>query len=100
MEIYAGLRVFATARDKAALKDLEELGIETLSFDVTAQADRVRVREELERVAGGRLDVLVNNALVPPPPPSLYTFFTLHGGLILTHEIGERVSYIPSRCST
>ncbi|OBT78632.1 hypothetical protein VF21_02236 [Pseudogymnoascus sp. 05NY08] len=58
----AGLRVFATARDKVALKDLEELGIETFSFDVTVQADRVRIRGELERVAGGRLDLLVNNA--------------------------------------
>jgi NAD(P)-dependent dehydrogenase (short-subunit alcohol dehydrogenase family) len=41
---------------------LEELGIETFSFDVTVQADRMRIREELGRVAGGRLDVLVNNA--------------------------------------
>ncbi|KFY16091.1 hypothetical protein V491_05443 [Pseudogymnoascus sp. VKM F-3775] len=58
----AGLRVFATARDKVVLGDLAELGIETLSFDVTSQDDRVRVRETLEREAGGRLDVLVNNA--------------------------------------
>lgn len=57
-----GLRVFATARDKVVLGDLAELGIETLSFDVTSQDDRVRVRETLEREAGGRLDVLVNNA--------------------------------------
>ncbi|KFY59835.1 hypothetical protein V496_05519 [Pseudogymnoascus sp. VKM F-4515 (FW-2607)] len=58
----AGLRVFATARDAAQLEDLAALGIETFSFDVTAQADRVRIRETLERVAGGGLDVLVNNA--------------------------------------
>ncbi|KFY30347.1 hypothetical protein V493_01966 [Pseudogymnoascus sp. VKM F-4281 (FW-2241)] len=58
----AGLRVFATARDKSVLEDLAELGMETLSFDVTDEGDRVRMREVIERDAGGRLDVLVNNA--------------------------------------
>lgn len=54
--------MFATARDKEVLEDLAALGIETLSFDVTSQDDRRRIRETLERVAGGRLDILVNNA--------------------------------------
>ncbi|KFX95420.1 hypothetical protein V490_03890 [Pseudogymnoascus sp. VKM F-3557] len=58
----AGLRVFATARDAAVLADLAALGIETISFDVTSKADRLRVRETLEKEANGKLDILVNNA--------------------------------------
>lgn len=57
-----GLRVFATARDAAVLADLAALGIETISFDVTSKADRLRVRETLEKEANGKLDILVNNA--------------------------------------
>lgn len=60
--MHLGLRVFATARDAAVLEDLAALGIETISFDVTSQADRARVRETLERDADGKLDILVNNA--------------------------------------
>ncbi|OBT68759.1 hypothetical protein VE03_02206 [Pseudogymnoascus sp. 23342-1-I1] len=50
----AGLRVFATARDANQLEDLAALGIETLSFDVTSQADRVRIKETVEGLVGGR----------------------------------------------
>lgn len=54
--------MFATARDAAVLGDLAALGIETLSFDVTSQTDLGRIRETIERVANGKLDILVNNA--------------------------------------
>ena len=59
-----GLRVFATARDKRSIGDLEEQGIETLSL-VVDQEDSVRsCRDELEVLLGKEkgLDYLVNNA--------------------------------------
>ncbi|CZR63966.1 related to 1-acyldihydroxyacetone-phosphate reductase [Phialocephala subalpina] len=57
-----GLHVIATARDKIVLADLEELGMTTLSLDVT-NTDNIReAKTEVEKLTGGRLDILVNNA--------------------------------------
>ncbi|KAL9026227.1 MAG: hypothetical protein Q9196_005069 [Gyalolechia fulgens] len=57
-----GLRVLATARTAEAIKDLADLGIITLSLDVTSEEGiNVCKAEVLERTGGG-LDYLVNNA--------------------------------------
>jgi 1-acylglycerone phosphate reductase len=41
---------------------LPELGIETLILDVTNQQSVEAVRDEVARITGGTLDILVNNA--------------------------------------
>jgi 1-acylglycerone phosphate reductase len=59
-----GLRVFATARDRSSLTDLEEQGIETLSLVVGKEESVQACRDEVERRVGKDkgLDYLVNNA--------------------------------------
>jgi 1-acylglycerone phosphate reductase len=57
-----GLRVFATARSRDSIKDLSELGIETLSLEVNDAGNVERLREEVSALTGGKLDYLVNNA--------------------------------------
>lgn len=56
-----GWSVVATAREAAALSDLDERGAHTLTLDVTEPARCEAVVEETVD-ATGRLDVLVNNA--------------------------------------
>ncbi len=57
-----GLRVFATARGRESIADLNALGIETLSLEVD-KPDSVReCRKAVEELTGGGLDYLVNNA--------------------------------------
>jgi 1-acylglycerone phosphate reductase len=58
----AGLHVIATARNKDVLKDLEAMGISTLSLDVTSSKDIEIAKKEVEVLTGGKLDILVNNA--------------------------------------
>jgi 1-acylglycerone phosphate reductase len=58
----AGLHVIATARNKDVLKDLEGMGMSTLSLDVTSSEDIENARKEVEQLTGGTLDILVNNA--------------------------------------
>ncbi|KIY68364.1 NAD(P)-binding protein [Cylindrobasidium torrendii FP15055 ss-10] len=57
-----GLRVFATARNASALADLESLGIETLSLDVTSRDQITAVASDIAARTGGTLDILINNA--------------------------------------
>lgn len=57
-----GLRVFATARQTSAITDLAELGIETLSLEVTKPDSIAAVKETIASRTGGKLDFLVNNA--------------------------------------
>ncbi|KAF3480748.1 beta-lactamase [Arthroderma uncinatum] len=59
-----GLRVFATARSKDTLADLEEKGIETMSLVVDEEKSVLACLDELKSILGeGKgLDVLVNNA--------------------------------------
>lgn len=57
-----GLHVFATARSKDAIKDLDAIGIETVALDVTSEDDIQAAKEHVERRTGGTLDFLVNNA--------------------------------------
>ncbi len=58
----AGLHVIATARNKDVLKDLEGMGMSTLSLDVTNLEDIENARKEVGLLTGGKLDILVNNA--------------------------------------
>jgi len=44
------------------LKDLEAIGMSTLSLDVTNAEDIEKARKEVEALTGGKLDILVNNA--------------------------------------
>ena len=44
------------------LKDLEGMGMSTLSLDVTSPEDIENARKEVELLTGGTLDILVNNA--------------------------------------
>lgn len=57
-----GLRVFATARSRDTVADLNDLGIETLSLEVDKPDSIKRCREALEARTGGGLDFLINNA--------------------------------------
>jgi 1-acylglycerone phosphate reductase len=66
-EPLAGLHVIATARNKNVLKDLEDMGMSTLSLDVTNVEDVENARKEVELLTGGKLDILVNNAQVSSP---------------------------------
>jgi len=57
-----GLRVFATARKTDSIKDLADLGIETLSLEVTDPESIKALKEEVASRTSGKLDYLVNNA--------------------------------------
>ncbi|KAK9418535.1 hypothetical protein SUNI508_08023 [Seiridium unicorne] len=57
-----GCRVFATARKLEKMKALAELGIDTLGMDVSSQPHIDTAVETVREAAGGRLDILVNNA--------------------------------------
>ncbi|KAI5295965.1 hypothetical protein KEM52_006277 [Ascosphaera acerosa] len=62
-----GLRVFATARDKASISDLKDVGIETLSLTVDNEESVKACYEEVAALVGGKgLNYLVNNAWVLP----------------------------------
>ncbi|KDQ15686.1 hypothetical protein BOTBODRAFT_54565 [Botryobasidium botryosum FD-172 SS1] len=57
-----GLRVFATARRLDSMVELRNIGIETLELDVSSVESIKRTANQVSILAGGRLDVLVNNA--------------------------------------
>ncbi|CUS10661.1 unnamed protein product [Tuber aestivum] len=58
-----GYRVFATARDLTTVQELvDKYSMETLRLDVTSAESVRAAAEEISRRAGGKLDVLVNNA--------------------------------------
>ncbi|KAG9825319.1 NAD(P)-binding protein, partial [Aureobasidium melanogenum] len=57
-----GLRVFATARKTDSITDLADLGIETLSLEVTDPESIKALKEEIASRTSGKLDYLVNNA--------------------------------------
>lgn len=63
-----GLHVIATARNPAVLSEMAELGMTTLTLDVT-KADSIKAcHDEVSELTGGKLDILVNNAFVSPTP--------------------------------
>ncbi|KAL8991570.1 MAG: hypothetical protein Q9169_007836 [Polycauliona sp. 2 TL-2023] len=57
-----GLRVFATVRNREAVRDLADAGIETLELEVTSETSINACKEVVAERTGGRLDYLVNNA--------------------------------------
>jgi 1-acylglycerone phosphate reductase len=57
-----GLRVLATARNTDSITDLADLGIETLSLEVTDPESIKALKEEVASRTSGKLDYLVNNA--------------------------------------
>lgn len=59
---YIGLHVIATARRPEVLAELVELGISTVALDVTDAESIKKCHEEVARINGGKLDILINNA--------------------------------------
>ncbi|KAI1342265.1 putative short-chain dehydrogenase/reductase [Xylariaceae sp. FL0016] len=57
-----GLRVFASARSLEKIQHLTTAGIEILGLDVVDKASRQGAIEELAKLTGGSLDILVNNS--------------------------------------
>ncbi len=57
-----GLRVFATTRDLAKIERLRAMGREVFQLDVTSQESIRCTMSEVQKVTGGKLDFLVNNA--------------------------------------
>ncbi|KAF2093181.1 NAD(P)-binding protein [Rhizodiscina lignyota] len=57
-----GFRVFATARTTAKISELADLGIETLSLELTDPGSIIALRDEVSKRNEGKLDILVNNA--------------------------------------
>ncbi|KAG4423836.1 hypothetical protein IFR04_002981 [Cadophora malorum] len=57
-----GLHVIATARTKEAVQDLEALGMSTVSLEVTSSESIADARMQVEKLTGGKLDILINNA--------------------------------------
>lgn len=61
-----GLHVIASARNRDALADLEEMGMDTLSLEVTSQESIDEAKSKVAKLTDGRgLWGLVNNAWVP-----------------------------------
>jgi 1-acylglycerone phosphate reductase len=65
-----GFKVIATARSEAVVEHLASLGYHAVQLDVTDAASIDRCREIVVGLTGGRLDILMNNAQVPPTQPS------------------------------
>ena len=55
-----GHHVIATARDKEKIKDLEALGMTTLSLEVTSLENIIAAKNAVTELGG--LDILINNA--------------------------------------
>ena len=70
--------MFATARNKDSILDLEAMGMDTLSLEVTSHKSILEARDEVTRRTGGSLDYLVNNALVPSSKASSDHYFYIN----------------------
>ena len=57
-----GLHVIATARRPEVLTELAEMGMSALALDVTDAESIKQCHEEVAKLTGGKLDILVNNA--------------------------------------
>jgi 1-acylglycerone phosphate reductase len=58
----AGYRVFATARTPSKMAALKASGIETLTLDVLSESSLSACVSEVQKLTGGTLNVLLNNA--------------------------------------
>ena len=54
--------MIATSRRLETMSALEAAGIETIELDVSKVDEIAKVRDQVQELTGGRLDVLVNNA--------------------------------------
>ncbi|KFX99397.1 hypothetical protein V490_01811 [Pseudogymnoascus sp. VKM F-3557] len=60
-----GFKVFATLRNRSKAGSLKEIeGIEILELDVTSEESVRQCAKEVEKLTGGSLDILVNNAAI------------------------------------
>jgi 1-acylglycerone phosphate reductase len=57
-----GYKVLATARKKESIADLAAIGVTPLELDVDSPASITALKAEVEKLTGGKLDMLVNNA--------------------------------------
>ncbi|KAI9150179.1 oxidoreductase [Paramyrothecium foliicola] len=57
-----GCHVIATARKAEVLSQLASMGMTAISLDVTSKESVLAAKEEVEKITGGRLDILINNA--------------------------------------
>lgn len=57
-----GFRVFATARRTETIADLQALGIETLSLELSDPESIKKLKKQVRELTGNKLDFLVNNA--------------------------------------
>ncbi|CAJ2508011.1 Uu.00g091970.m01.CDS01 [Anthostomella pinea] len=66
-----GLRVFATARNPDKVKHLQAAGIEILTLDVVDKTSIRNALQEISKLTGGTLNILVNNSGVGYQMPLL-----------------------------
>jgi 1-acylglycerone phosphate reductase len=59
---FLGYHVIATARRLESISHLREIGMTTLSLDVTKSESIKAAEMEVETMTDGKLDILVNNA--------------------------------------
>lgn len=57
-----GLHVVATARNRNSIAELQEMGMTTLSLEVTDNDSILEVKKAVSELTGGKLDILINNA--------------------------------------
>jgi hypothetical protein len=88
-----GLHVIATARNKDAIKDLEAMGMSTLSLEVTSNKSIAKAKEEVELLTKGRLDIVSANTF----PLTSYMDEQADYCLVLVGQQCVRV-HLPSRC--
>jgi NAD(P)-dependent dehydrogenase (short-subunit alcohol dehydrogenase family) len=74
------------------LRELEAIGMSAVQLDVTNQESINRCKSDVAQITGGRLDVLVNNALVE--------FLPLFFNFTFTKQMAIVVALTPSRPST
>ncbi|KAH8074791.1 hypothetical protein BXZ70DRAFT_744501 [Cristinia sonorae] len=93
-----GMKVIATARKVSTMTELTAVGIETLELDVTSSESIQRLKTQVEKITGGTLDVLVNNAGVcyeatvsDDTVPSIKTLFDVN----VFGLIGTTQAFIP-----
>jgi 1-acylglycerone phosphate reductase len=63
----SGWKVLATARKTESIADLAALGITPLALDVDHAESVTALKVEVEKITGGKLDMLVNNAGINAP---------------------------------
>ena len=57
-----GLHVIATARRAEVLSEMAEIGMTTLTLDVTDAESIKACHAQVAELTGGKLDILINNA--------------------------------------